>query len=321
MVQTRTQFHAALRVQKPRDMAVVESRVLRAAALLGEDAFYGWGAGKGAVEGGTIRLAEAMLAIYGNAMVHAEPVHETSEAFYFTHWFVDFETNVAIARQWREGKRSKVDGNMDEDRKMAIRFNRGQSKNMRNVILNSMPEWLVNKAIEEAKGGARKKIEKFINEKGLAAAQKYVVDQLKRLGVTEEQILAKTMRDKVDGLDLDDIVKLSGDLKSIQTGAENAANLFPPGRAEPAKLDLKDKLKSQIQSTPKTEPKKSSVAVKPAKQPFTYYVNDGMKEYLTTVDADGLDCNCDDYLRSKDVCSHIEHVWAFTEKHAIGDIR
>jgi hypothetical protein len=195
-----------------------------------------------------------VLTQYGNAAVVPEPVQETAEAFYFTHWFVDLETNIAMARQWREGKRSKVDGNMDEERKMQIRFNRGQSKNMRNVILNAMPEWLVNKAIEEAKAGARSKIEKFINEKGLAAAQKYVVDQLKRTGVTEEQILAKTMRDKVEGLDLDDIVKLSGDLKSIQTGAENAANLFPSGRAEPVKMDLKDKLKQQVQSTPKFEP-------------------------------------------------------------------
>jgi hypothetical protein len=217
-----------LQVKQPRDMAVVERRVLRAAALLGDDAFYGWGAGKGRVEGGSIKLAMAMLAIYGNAVVHAEPVHETSEAFYFTHWFVDLETNIAMARQWREGKRSKVHGNMDEERKMQIRFNRGQSKNIRNAILNAMPEWLVNKAIEEAKAGVRAKIEKFIKEKGLAAAQKYVVDQLKRLGVTEEQILAKTMRDKVDGLDLDDIVKLSGDLKSIQTGSENAGTSSRP---------------------------------------------------------------------------------------------
>jgi hypothetical protein len=252
---------------------------------------------------------------YDHGLVVPEPVHETSEAFYFTHWFVDLETNVAMARQWREGKRSKVDGNMDEERKMQIRFNRGQSKNMRNCILNAMPEWLVNKAIEEAKAGARSKIEKVIKEKGLAAAQKYVVDQLKRLGVTEAQILAKTMRDKVEGLDIDDIVQLSGDLKSIQSGAENAANLFPAGRAEPAKMDLKDKLKSQVQSTPKAEPpaerKVTDITVKPGKQPFTYDTNDGMQEYLTSVDGDQKSCNCGH--KPSGACAHVAAVERFVK--------
>jgi hypothetical protein len=164
---------------------------------------------------------------YRNGLMVPEPVQETSEAFYFTHWFVDLETNVAMPRQWREGKRSTVDGKLDEERKMQVRFNRGQSKNIRNCILNAMPEWLVNKAIVEAKGVVRAKLEKFIREKSLAAAQKYVVDQLVQVGVTAEQIRAKTMRDKVEGLDIDDIVALSGDLKSIQTGSESAATLFP----------------------------------------------------------------------------------------------
>jgi hypothetical protein len=239
---------------------------------------------------------------------HAHAIQETAEAFYFTDWFVDLETNVATPRQWREGKRSVVDGKLDEERKMAIRFNRGQSKNIRNTILNAMLEWLVNKAIAEAKGGVRAKIEKFIREKSLAAAQKYVVDQLTAVGVSVEQILAKTIRDKVDGLDVDDLVQLSGDLKSIQTGSENAAALFSGGRAEPAKLDLKDKLKAQVQSAPKAEPK-SNIAVKPAKQPFTYDTNDGMGEYLTHVDGDRKDCNCGH--KPVGACAHVAAVEAF----------
>jgi hypothetical protein len=308
-IQARTPFISALQVKQPRDMAVVERRILRAAALLGDDAFYGWGAGKGRVEGGTIKLANAILAIYGNAAVIPEPVQETSEAFYFTHHFVDLETNIAIARQWREGKRSKVDGNMDEERKMAIRFNRGQSKNIRNVIVHAIPEWLVNKAIEEAKGGVRAKIEKFVQEKSLAAAQKYVVDQLARVGVTEAQILAKTLRDKVDGLDVDDIVQLSGDLKSIQNRAESAAVLFPAGRAETPKLDLKDKLKAQVESAPKADPKAGKhISVRLGEEAFTFLVNDGMKEYLVADDSVALKCNCG---VTKGPCAHTKAVEAY----------
>jgi hypothetical protein len=98
MIQTRTPFVTSMQVKQPRDMAIVERKVLRDAALLGDDAFYGWGAGKGRVEGGSIKLAMAMLGIYGNAAVVAEPVQETPEAFYFTHWFVDLETNIATPK-------------------------------------------------------------------------------------------------------------------------------------------------------------------------------------------------------------------------------
>jgi hypothetical protein len=250
----------------------------------------------------------------GNGLVVGDPVQETAEGWYFTHWFIDLETNVTSPRQWREGKRSKVDGNMDEDRKNAIRFNRGQSKNIRNAILNNMPKWLVNKAIAEAKGGVRAKIEKFIESKSLAAAQKYVVDQLGRDGVTAEQILAKTMRASIEGLDIDDIVALSGDLKSIESGAENAAALFPAGRPETPKLDLKDKLKATVEAStkaPEPTPKPTgaiTVKLGPDGEPFTWLAHDGQREYVVKDDGVALLCSCG---AKKGPCAHVSAVEKF----------
>jgi hypothetical protein len=249
-----------------------------------------------------------------NGLMVPEPVQETAEAWYFTHWFIDLETNVATPKQWREGKRSKVDGNMDEDRKNAIRFGRGQSKNIRNCILANMPNWLVNKAIAEAKGGVRAKIEKFIESKSLAAAQDYVVKALARHGVTAEQILAKTMRDKVEGLDVDDIVSLNGDLKAIEPGSESVANLFPSGRAEPQKMDLKDKLRASVQATAKPESNtKSYLSVRLGgdDQPFTFMGNDGMQEYTVKDNGVALSCNCG---VKKGPCPHTKAVEAYQNR-------
>jgi hypothetical protein len=251
---------------------------------------------------------------YDHGLVVGDPVQETSEAFYFTHWFVDLETNVATPRQWREGKRSVVDGKMDEERKMSIRFNRGQSKNIRNAILDAMPEWLVNKAIAAAKSGVRTKIEKFIENKSLAAAQKYVVDQLARHGVTEAQILAKALRDKVEGLDIDDLVALTGDIQAIESGSENAATLFPAGRVEAPKMDLKDKLKAQVESALKAEPKAGkhmAVRLGGDDKPFTFLVNDGMQEYTVKDDGVALLCNCG---VTKGPCPHTKAVEAFQNR-------
>jgi hypothetical protein len=117
------------------------------------------------------------------------------------------------------------------------------------------------------------------------------------------------MRDKVEGLDIDDIVQLSGDLKSIQSGSENAANIFPSGRAEPVKMDLKDKLKSSVETMQKekaqAEKKDTDITVKPGKQPFTYYVNDGMKECLVGIDGNNRSCNCGNVPKGG-FCIHIE---------------
>lgn len=314
MVQTRTPYITAMQVQQPRVMARVEHKILQAAALLGEDAFYGWGAGKGRVEGGSIHLAMVMINAYGNAVVVPELIQETAEAWYFTHTFVDLETGVSTPRQWREGKRSVVEGKMDEERKNAVRFNRGQSKNIRNAILKAMPEWLENKAIAEAKKGVRLKIEKYIKDNSLAAVQTYVVDQLKRVGVSEEMVLAKMGREKITGLDIDDIVSLSGDLKSIESGSEGAPSLFGSSKPESQKLDLKDKIKATIESTATKKDNTDtrildSLKVSLGTEPFTWIVNDGVKEHLVGAEGDNYRCNCSKVFH--DSCLHVLAVQRF----------
>jgi 2-phospho-L-lactate transferase/gluconeogenesis factor (CofD/UPF0052 family) len=80
----------------------------------------------------------------------------------------------------------------------------------------------------------------------LAAAQLYTVQQLARYGVKEEHILEKMGKAEIKGLDIDDLVKLSADFKSIDSGQEHAATLFPMQEAPVKLVDLKDKLKAQV---------------------------------------------------------------------------
>jgi hypothetical protein len=305
MVQSRTPYVSAMQVLKPRKIDDVERSILRQAVLLGEEAFYGWGSGKGRVEGGSIDLAMTMINAYGNAVIVPDSVQETSEAWIFTHVFVDLETGVSTPRQWRESKRSIVDGNFDKERKDTIRFGRGQSKNIRNAILRAMPKWLVNKAIEEAKRGARDKMEKFIRDKGLAAAQSYTLQQLKRYGVNDEQILEKMGKAKINGLDIDDLVRLSADFRSIESGQEHASTLFPP-KEQIQKTDIKDKLRLKVEATRSadvtTEVKPedldvnqlNKMTVRLGIEPMTWLVKDDKNdEYLVSHDQnDFYACTC-----------------------------
>jgi hypothetical protein len=79
-------------------------------------------------------------------------------------------------------------------------------------------------------------------------------------------------------------------------------------------MDLKDKLKAKVESAPKAETKHTDITVKPGKQPFTYYTNDGMNEYLTSVDGDQKSCNCEFYQQHKRDCAHIAAVAAYYVK-------
>jgi replicative DNA helicase len=218
---------------KPRSPAEVERQVLRMATVLGEDAFYAWGSGKNHVEGGSINLAAALILAWGNAVVEAGPVQETAESWIFTHTFVDLERGVSMTRQFRQPKGEPVYGHLDAYRKEMINFGKGQSRSIRNVILMAMPQYLVTRALEIARQGARVKMESFIREKGLAAAQACTLNQLRRVGVPEDAVLAKTGKAEVRALDLDDLVALAADFKSIDSGQESAASATPRRRSRP----------------------------------------------------------------------------------------
>jgi hypothetical protein len=306
----------------PRHLAEVERRVTRTATLLGEDAFYAWGSGKNHIEGASITLAAALMLAWGNAVIEAGPVQETAESWIFTHTFIDLERGVSLTRQFRQPRRETVFGRMDPYRKEMINFGKGQSRSIRNTILMAMPEWLVKKALEVALQGARVKMEQFIKDKGLAAAQAYTVNQLKRVGVPEDAVLARMGKAEVRALDLDDLVALAADCKSIDSGQEAAASLFDLPRPGTGPADLKARLKTMVEPEPasprqgagtaKAPPAPAKVlqdiAVRPGVKPFTWLVaeKDGEKtvmEYLVVQDEPDLYvCNCKP--RSRD-CDHV----------------
>jgi hypothetical protein len=228
---------------------------------------------------------------------------------------VQIEHGASIPRQFMQSKREPVPGNMDMYRKAQANFGKGQSKNIRNVILHSMPKWLVNKVIEEAKKGACDRLAKYIEKNGLAAAQSYAVAQLKRYGVTEAQVLEKMGKAELKGLDIDDLVMLKSDLVAIEGGEEYASTLFPSLVTEAKIVDLKDKLKAKVDAaatTPAPDAKTSDsgvqagdgIQVRTGAKPFTWFANDGVSEHLVSESNGVYSCNC------KPKCTDCAHVVA-----------
>lgn len=230
--QIRSAFATAVSVQKARNLPEVKRKLLEEARLMGEDAYYGWGAGKNAIEGPSIDLAVAAARCWGNCATDMLPVQDLPDCWIFTAAFIDLETGYTRTRQFRQSKGWAVHGKMDAERKEDIRFQIGQSKAERNVILKALPSWLINAALKAAKEGVRDELNKLIRDKGFAKVADRLFLALGKCGVKEEAILAKCGVAERKGLTVDHLIILRGDLNALQSGQERVEVLFPPTPAE-----------------------------------------------------------------------------------------
>ena len=224
---TSSQYTTAQHVIKPRDSARVAARLKEEARRSGVSFFYGWGAGKNKVLGPSVKLAQAALRCYGNAALEMGEIQETEDAWIMTAYFIDLETGFTAARQFRMSKHWTIHGKFDQERKIDMRFQIGQSKAIRNVIINNIPDWMIRGAMQEAMAGVRETVLKFIKAKGIATAQKMILDALKKHGIEEGDILAKCGISETKAMDSEMIVMLRGDLHALDNGMDHAEQLFP----------------------------------------------------------------------------------------------
>lgn len=244
----QTGYTTAIAVQRPRSLAKVVHDLNAEAVLSGESFYYGWNAGGEKIEGASIKLANAAARCWGNCAIELLPVQETQDAWIFQAIFIDLETGYTSPRQYRQDKRSVVHGKHDEARKVDIRFQIGQSKAIRNAILNALPAGLFDRAMETAKDGARQKLMTYIarvdKEKGkgtgLVQAVDTVVSALANSGVKETAILMKLGIAERRGIDVDRLLVLRGDLAAIDNGEARPDELFPPPKTD----QLADKLEA-----------------------------------------------------------------------------
>lgn len=258
MLQVKSSYSTAVQVQRPREIRDVARRICEEARLMGESAFYGWGAGDSRIEGPSQELALAAARNWGNCAIEVGPVQDTPDSWIITSYFVDLETGFTMARPFKQSKRWTVHGKMDAERKNDVRFQIGATKSARNVILKAIPGWMIEKALDEAKAGVREKIENYIAKKGMAAAQDFAVNALVKLGVKEEAILAKFSVAKRAALDVDALIVMKGDLAAIEKGEIRPHEAYPFAQPETAGKSttesLKEKLAGEKKSTERESP-------------------------------------------------------------------
>ncbi len=237
MQRIESKYVTAVAVQKPRSLPAVARRLEEEATLSGESFYYGWGAGKDQIEGPSVKLAMAAVRCWGNCSVEMMPMQETSDSWIFTASFIDYETGFTLQRQFRQAKGWVVHGKFDAARKDDIRFQIGQSKAVRNVILNAIPSGLIDRAMEVAKDGARQKLIGFIEKidkqqgkkgAGLIQAVDMVLSGLAKYGAKEDAVLRKLEIADRKAIDIERLLILRSDLSALDDGETRIDDLYQP---------------------------------------------------------------------------------------------
>jgi len=224
-----TPYQTAISVQKPRDFDQFVEKVKKEASYAGESFYYRWPVKKdgkvtGYVEGGSIGMAACLARNYGNCVINPSISDENSREWEFAADFIDLETGFTMRRLFRQRKAQNIGKKYDEARSEDMVFQIGQSKAVRNVILKSMPEWLVDECMEEAKNQELKKIQSM----GLVPAREKTLQILQqKYGVDPERVIAIFGYEKVEQIGAEQLVELKGMIQALKEKYNTANELFP----------------------------------------------------------------------------------------------
>ena len=230
-----------------RDMTRILANMKALARAAGKDYVYGWEVNdrknnrKVWIEGPTINLANDLAREYGNNQIDCRVFDEGAHWVFYAR-FVDLETGASQTRAYQQRKGQNT-GMKDDQRALDMIFQIGQSKAIRNVVVNALRS-LVNYCVEEAKNSLLEKVGK--NPDG---ARQWIQQQLKKLGIDQKRVEALYGR-TAEHWTAPDMARIYTELQSIIDGMMNAEDVYSRDQ-ETSKDDApKEPRKKQSTSSP-----------------------------------------------------------------------
>ena len=222
----------AQHLAKLRDDAAVRRKLTELAAMAGDDWFYrfpvrdnrtgqtSW------IEGPSIKLANSVALIYGNCITEVREM-DVGDAWTFYARFTDLESGFSMERAYRQRKSQQTIKTKDAQRAQDQVYQIGQSKAIRNVIVNSLQVY-ADYAFEQAQGSL---VTKIGNE--LESWRKRTLEAIARIPVELHRVERVIGRAQKDWL-ATDIARIVAMGKAIADGMATVDETFPLAVAEPA---------------------------------------------------------------------------------------
>jgi hypothetical protein len=208
-----------------RDDAKILQKLSALAAAAGTDWFYRFPVKSkdgrtDYIEGPSIKLANDVARIFGNNVNEVREI-DNGDSWTFYARFTDIETGFSMERAYRQRKSQTSIKTKDADRSLDQTYQIGQSKAIRNCIVNSLQIY-ADYAFEHARNSLVDKI-----GKDLAGYRQRVVDGLARIPVELNRVERVIGRAAKDWL-APDIAQVIAMMKSVADGMASVEETFPP---------------------------------------------------------------------------------------------
>lgn len=260
MLQSKTQYHTAVSVQRPRNLDHIVKAVMREAELAGDAFYWSWPVknkrtGKQEIiDGPSIGLTLCVAREWTNVAVPVD-YYETPGEWVFTAHFVDLEKGFTVSRVYRKRKGKSDNLGAWGDRNEDMNFQSAQSRAIRNVIAAGVPRWLLDQAKERAKKAV---LDKITPEK-LAAAREQSLKVFAKFGIDEARIVA-VLGVPVSQWSSEEIMTLKGILNQIKDGQVLADQVFPAIEEEGGSTKEKDRKPRSDKGQSRKAPEPSATA-------------------------------------------------------------
>jgi hypothetical protein len=207
-----------------RDEAKILQKLAALAAAAGTDWFYRYpvkskDGGQSWIEGPSIKLANDVARIFGNNVNEIREI-DVGDAWVFYARFTDIETGFSMERAYRQRKSQGSIKTKDAERQLDISYQIGQSKSIRNCIVNALQIY-ADHAFELARNSLVDKI-----GRDLDAYRKRVIEGLAKVPVALNRVERTIGRASKDWL-APDVARVIAMMKSIADGMATVEEVFP----------------------------------------------------------------------------------------------
>lgn len=214
-----------------RDEAKILQKLAAIAAAAGNDWFYRFPVkkkegGTDWIEGPSIKLANDVARIFGNNVNEVREI-DVGDAWVFYARFTDIETGFSMERAYRQRKSQGSLKTKDADRQLDIAYQIGQSKAIRNCIVNSLQIY-ADYAFDQARNSLIEKIGKDLagwRDRTLQGLARMPVD-----AVRVERVIGRAHRDWL----APHVAQVVAMMKSVADGMASVDEVFPPIEAASA---------------------------------------------------------------------------------------
>jgi len=208
-----------------RDEARVFQKLSELAARAGDDWFYRFpvrnrDGGSDHIDGPTIKLANDVARIFGNCSVEIREM-DVGDAWVFYARFCDIETGFSMERAYRQRKSQGSMKTKDAERQLDLAYQIGQSKAIRNVVVNSLQIY-ADHALSEAKNSLVEKIGRSLD----SWRDRTVARIHAKLGIDITRVERKVGRATKDWL-APDIAQVIAMCEAIADGMATVDEQFP----------------------------------------------------------------------------------------------